>query len=810
MRELFQDVRYGWRMLQKTPGLTAIVVTMLALGVGANSAVFSIFSATLLRPLPYDKPDELVHLNGVRNQGSFQQQPFSYPNFSDIRGHSQVFSQIGAYSGTAASVSGKDGAEQVITPVASAGFFETLGVKPALGRTFQIDDEQGKSAPVVMLTYGGWQRYFGGSPDVVGKTMVLDGVLNTVVGVLPRDFQFGPSQSGDIWQSLRVGGWKARRNAFWLNPVARLKPGMNSQQAQAGISALARQLEQQYPDDNAGIGVQLVSLEEQLVGSVRPVLQLLMATVAFVLLITCANVAGLLLARSAQRQKEISIRVALGARRARILRQLLTESILLALLGGTLGTLAAVWLVPAIVGLLPQIALSSMPALHGLHVNAGVLGFSLAVSLLTGILFGIIPALQILKPDLRQELQEAGRSSVGGVHHRFRNVLVVSEVALAVVLLVGAGLMLRSLQQVFSQDPGFDATNLLTLGLALPEKAYANGPQQQEFQRRLLKDIHALPGVKDVAAVSIVPLSGAGNTSRFDLEGRPKASGGEEYEASTPTVTANYFEVMIIPLRAGRFFSSQDTAKSTPVVIVNQALVDQVFHGQNPIGKRINFTYTSEPNLHEIVGVVGNENVDRLDARMQPIVYDTFEQSPNTFFSLAVRTRQAPETLASTVVKKVRDIDPQVAVSNVASMAQIIHDSPTMVLRAYPAYLLAGFAGTALALAVLGIYGLLAYSVVQRQRELGLRLALGAAPADLRRLVVRNGMKLTVLGAAFGIVGAFAVARLISSLLFGIKSTDTVTFTAVCLLLILATLPATYIPALRATRVDPMETLRCE
>ena len=810
MKELFLDVRYGWRMLLKTPGLSGIVIVMLALGIGANSAVFSIFAATLLRPLPYDKPNELVHLNGWRNQGSFQQQPFSFPNFSDIRDRNQVFSQVGAYSGTAASLSGKDGAEQVITPVASAGFFETLGVKPALGRTFRIGDEQGKAAPVVILTYGGWQRYFGGSQDVIGKTMVLDGTLNTVVGVLPRNFQFGPSQSGDIWQALHVQGWKARRNAFWLNPVARLKSGMNSQQAQAGISALARELEQQYPDDNAGIGVQLVALDEQIVGSARPVLRLLMATVAFVLLITCANVAGLLLARSVQRQKEISIRVALGARRARILRQMLTESILLALIGGTVGTLLAVWLVPAIVGLIPQAALTSMPTLQDLHVNAGVLAFSLAISLLTGILFGIIPALQILKSDLRQELQEAGRSSVGGVHNRFRDVLVVSEVALAVVLLVGAGLMLRSLQQVLNQDPGFDTTNLLTLSLAVPEKAYADGPQQQALQRRLLKDIHALPGVRDVAAVSIVPLSGSGNTSRFDLEGHPKASGGEEYEASTPTVTTNYFEVMRIPLLSGRFFGSQDAEKTTQVVIVNQALVDQVFHGHNPIGKRINFTYTSEPNLREIIGVVGNENVDRLDARMQPIVYDTFEQAPNTFFSLVVRTQQAPESLANTVTRKVREIDPQVAVSNVASMSQIIHDSPTMVLRAYPAYLLAGFAGTALALAVLGIYGLLAYSVVQRQRELGLRLALGAAPSDLRQLVVANGLKLALIGSAFGIVGAFAVSRLISSLLFGVKSTDSVTFVGVCLLLVFATLPATYVPALRATRVDPMETLRCE
>ena len=810
MKELLQDLSYGWRMLQKAPGLTAVIVVMLALGIGANSAVFSIFGAALLHPLPYEKPDELVHLNGWRDQGSFQENPFSYPNFADIRDHNQVFSQIGAYSGTSASLSGKEGAEQVITPVASAGFFETLGLKPILGRTFQLADEQGQSAPVVMLTYGGWQRYFGGSPDVIGKTMVLDGVLNTVVGVLPQGFQFGPSQSGDIWQSLRVKGWKMRRNAFWLHPTARLRPGMNSQQAQAGISALARQLEQQYPADNAGVGVQLVPLEEQLVGPVRPVLRLLMATVAFVLLITCANVAGLLLARSVQRQKEISIRVALGARRVRIVRQLLTESVLLALLGGSVGILAAIWSVPAIVGAIPKAELAALPSLQGLHVNAGVLAFSLVLSVLTGILFGMVPALQALKPDLRQDLQEVGRSSVGSIHQRFRNLLVVSEVALAVVLLVGAGLMLRSLQRVLSQDPGFDTTNLLTLGLALPEKAYPKAPEQQAYLRRVLQEIHALPGVKDVAAVSIVPLSGSGNTSRFDVEGHPKASGGEEYEASSPTVSSNYFEVMGIPLRAGRFFSDQDTEKSIQVVIVNQALADQVFHGQDPIGKRINFTYTGKPDLHEIVGVVGNENVDRLDAKVQPIVYDTFEQNPNIYLSLVVRTRRPPETLANTVARKVRDIDPEVAVADVASMTQVIWDSPTMALRAYPAYLLAGFAGTALVLAVLGIYGLLAYSVVQRKRELGLRLALGAEPSDLRRLVVANGMKLTLLGAAIGVVGAFAVTRLISSLLFGIKATDTATFMGVCLLLVFAALPATYIPARRATLLDPMETLRCQ
>jgi putative ABC transport system permease protein len=810
MKESFQDLRYGWRMVQKTPGLSAVIVVMLALGIGANSAVFSIFSAILLRPLPYDHTDQLVQLNGLRNQGSFLEQPFSYPNFADVRDSNQVFSQMGAYSGTSASLSGKDGAEQVITPVASAGFFEALGVKPVLGRTFEIADDQGQAPPVVMLTYGGWQRRFGGSSDVIGKTLVLDGMLNTIVGVLPQDFQFGPSQSGDIWQSLRVKSWKLRRNLFWLNPVARLKPGMSAQQAQAGISALARQLEQKYPSDNAGVGVRLVPLEEQLVGPARPVLRLLMASVGFVLLITCANIAGLLVARSVQRQKEIAIRMAVGARRARIVRQLLTESILLALLGGSVGILTAIWSVPAIVGLIPKMALAAMPALQGLHVNTGVLAFSLALSVLTGIVFGMVPALQIAKPDLRQDLQEAGRGAVGGMHHRLRNILVVSEVALAVVLLVGAGLMLRSLQRVLNRDPGFDTGNLLTLGLALPQKGYGDNTQQLAFERRVLQEIHALPGVKDVAAVSIVPLSGSGNTSRFDVEGHPKASGGEEFEASSPTVSGNYFQVMGIPLRAGRFFGEQDTAKSTLVVIINQALADQVFHGQDPIGKRINFTYTDKPDLREIVGVVGDENVDRLDAKMQPVIYDSFEQDTSGYFSLVIRTGPPPETLADAVTKKLHEIDPEVPAAQVASMTQIIWSSPTMALRAYPAYLLTGFAGAALVLAVLGVYGLLTYSVVQRKRELGLRLALGAEPRDLRRLVVVNGIKLTLLGATVGVASAFAASRLMSSLLFEVKSTDTATFTGVCLLLVFATLPATYIPAWRATRVDPMETLRWE
>ncbi|MGA8151828.1 MAG: ABC transporter permease [Terriglobales bacterium] len=810
METLIQDIRYGWRMLAKSPGFTTVVILMLALGIGANTAVFTILSATLLRALPFEKPDELVQISQTRTSGSFQQMEASYPNYLDMRDHSQVFSRLGGYSNTTATLSGKDGAEQIPIAVASSGFFEALGVRPSLGRTF-APAEDGAQEQTVILTHGGWQRRFGGDPHIVGKTLTLDGALCTIVGVLPETFQFGPSRSADVWRSLHLsGGMLERRNLYWFHPVGRLKPGINLQQAQAGMQTLAGQLEAQYPDSNRGVGIQLLSLRDQLTGSIRPVLLMLMGSVGFVLLITCANVAGLLLARSVPRQREIAVRVALGAARARIIRQLLTEGILLALLGGAAGVMVAAWSVPAILSAIPRNQIASLPALVGLGVDRSVLLFSLALSVVTGILFGMAPALQIFNSNVSRTLQESGRSSVSSPHSGLRNALVVGEISLAIALLVGAGLMLNSLRHVLNVDPGFKTDHLLTLSLALPDKSYPDDPRALVFTRQLLQNTNRLPGVKEAAAVSVVPLSGSGNTSRFDLEGHPKASGGGEYEANSRTISANYFRVMGIPLRAGRFFTEQDNGKSPNVVIVNQALADMAFPHQNPIGKRINFTYTNEPHLWQIIGVVGNESVTALDAHTTPVIYDNFEQDASGYFAMMVRTGQEPTGLADAVRRAIREIDPQVPVFGVASMHQVIADSPTMLLRAYPAYLVGALAGIALLLAALGIYGLLAYSVAQRTRELGLRMALGAQPWQLVQLVLRNGLRLTLIGTALGLMGAFAAGRLISSLLFGITPGDFATFLEGCLLLLFVVLPATYIPARRAMRVDPMLALRDE
>ncbi len=811
METLKQDLRYGWRMLRKSPGFTVVVILMLALGIGANTAVFTILSATLLRPLPFEKPDELVQIWQTRTSGSFQLMEASYPNYLDMRDHSQVFSRLGGYSNTTATLSGKDGAEQVPLTVASSGFFEALGVQPMLGRTFAPAEDGAQQQTAVILSYGGWRRRFGGDPHVVGKSLTLDGSLCTIVGVLPESFQFGPSRSSDIWRSLHLaGGMLARRNLYWFHPVARLKPGTSLQQAQAGMQTLARQLESRYQDSNQGVGIRLVSLRDELVGSIRPVLIMLMASVGFVLLITCANVAGLLLARSVPRQREIAIRIALGAARARSVRQILTEGVLLALIGGAAGVVAASWAVPAILSAIPKDQVASLPALLGLGVDRTVLLFSLGLSVITGIVFGMAPALQIFNSHVGGTLQESGRSSVASPHSRLRNALVIGEVSMAVVLLVGAGLMLNSLRQVLQVDPGFKTDHLLTLSVALPDKSYPDDARAQAFVRQLLENTGRLPGVKEAAAVSVVPLSGGGNTSRFDLEGRPKASGGEEYEANSRTVSANYFRAMGIPLRAGRFFTEQDNSKSPHVVVVNQTLADLAFPNQNPIGKRINFTYSNAPNLWEIVGVVGDENVTALDRNRTPVVYDNFEQDASGYFSLMVRTEQDPAALAGSVRRVVGAIDPQVPVFGVASMEQVIADSPTTLLRAYPAYLVGALAGIALLLAGLGIYGLLAYSVAQRTRELGLRMALGAQPWQVLGMIMRNGLRLTLIGTGLGVLAAVGAARLISSLLFGVTPTDFATFVEVGGLLLLAVLPATYIPAYRATKVDPMVALRYE
>jgi predicted permease len=628
--------------------------------------------------------------------------------------------------------------------------------------------------------------------------------------VLPRDFQFAPSYSGEIWLPARIRGFQLRRNAHWFHPVGRLKAGVSLRQAQAALSNFEAQLAREYPDSDADLRVQAASLREDIVGPVRPVLLLLMAAVGCFLLIICGNLAGLLLTQSIGRQKEFSIRLALGAGRGRILRQLLTESCVLSVFGGLAGAGLSVWLLPATLATIPKDILMAMPAWQNLHVDLSFLIVSLALAVLAGILFGLAPALMMFRPELRAALQESGRSSAGRGRNRLRNALAVAEIAMAIILLHGGGLMLKSLATVLRVDPGFETSNLLTLEVGLPMRKYAKDPDVVAFHRAMLEKLNALPGVRGAAETSTLPLTGGNNTSMFVREGHRNAAQKEAIEANNRDISANYFTVMRIPLRAGRFFDERDAANSPHVVIINQTLADRVFPNEDPIGKRIDYTFSKEPNLWEIVGIVGDENATALDAKPNPVIYDSIAQSPDTNEDVVVRTAVPPESLALAVQGVIREMDSDVPVSNVATMSQIISESPSIFLRRTPAYLIAAFAGLGLLLAAVGLYSLLAYSVTQRTREMGIRVALGAQKADLFRLVIGGGMRLALLGVALGIASALAISRLMATFLFGVHPGDAGTLVGVSVLLLVVVFFATAHPARRAMRVDPMVALRYE
>ncbi len=811
MNTLLRDLQFGTRMLRKNPGFTAVALVTLALGIGANTAIFSVVKPALLQSLPFQQPERLVQVWSTRTTGDITPFEVSYPDFVDIRAHNQVFEQFGGYSVTGSNYSGPNGTEQVPTPMASANFFDVLGVRLALGRSFQPDADGAHGEKAVILSYGGWQRRFGGDPNILGRGLKFDGELRTVVGVLPRDFQFAPGLSADFWMPLAVdGGFRARRNGYWFHPVGRLKPGVTLQQAQADLTTLMRQLQIQYPDSNATLSAQLHPLRDDLVGNVRPVLLLLTVAVGVVLLITCANLAGLFLAKSVGRCREIGIRVAVGASHWHVIRQLLTESILLALLGGVLGVGLAVLAIPAMIAGTPKFLAQSMPFLDHARVDGGVLLCSAAVSLLAGILFGLAPSIQIFKPALQNALQEGGRTVASSASHRFRNFLVIAEIAMAIVLLAGAGLLTKSLLRVISVDPGFRTDHLLSFNVAMPGNRYTKEEQVIGFEQTMRAHLKSLPGVKDVVIVSVLPLSGGGNTSRFVLEGRRSASAREEHEANSRDISSNYFAAMGVPLRAGRSFTDQDKKGAPNVVVINQTLADEVFRGVDPIGKRIDFTYSNTPFLNEIVGIVGDENVTSMDSKPAPVVYFPFAQGLNTFFSVAIRTSMEPNSLESAVRRTFNDLDPEVATYGMASMEEVISQSPSVFLRKLPAILVTAFAVLALLLASLGIYGLLAYSVAERRRELGIRLALGANRTDLMRLVVGNGMKLAITGTILGILGAVGAGYALASVLFQVRPTDVAIMTSVPVLLLVVALLASYIPARRATKIDPIVALRQE
>jgi putative ABC transport system permease protein len=801
METLLRDIRYGVRGLLKRPGFTAIALLALALGIGANTAIFSLVNAVLLRPLPFGEPDRLVWVYGnIRNGGN--RASVSPLDYLDYRKQNTAFEEFAAMISVPVPLNFTGGGEpeRLTAGAVTGNYFQALGAKPALGRTFVLENEKPGSDQVAVLSYALWQKRFGGDPGIVNKTVILDGKPCAVIGVMPADFSF--PQSAELWVPLNFDaspGMKQRK-AHFLRPIGKLKPGVTLAQAQADTDAVARRLEEQYPDTDTGWNLRLVSLREQLVGNTRPTLFILFGAVGFVLLIACANVANLLLVRAAGRQKEIALRTALGAGRFRIVRQMITESVLLALVGGALGMLLAFWGVD----LLVTLSEGSIPPTAHVRIDATVLGFTLLISLLTGVLFGLAPALRTMKLNLSESLKEGGRTpGEGAQRNRTRSVLVVFESAVAVVLLIGAGLLVRSLIQLQNTSPGFDAHNILTMNVQLPEEKYATPEKAANFFSQLESRIGSLPGVESVGLVSELPLSGQPNDMPYSIEGRPAASMDQMFDDDFRRVNSKYFSALRIPLLRGRTFTEQEVRESARVVVISELLARQTFPNEEPIGKRLVMSMGNQP--FEIIGIVGDIRHRALESRPAAAMYmPTYETGMN----LVIRTKGEPTSIAAAARKEVQGIDPDQPVAAVRTMEQWL-DTSTSGPR-YRTTLLALFALVALVLAATGIYGVMSYSVSQRTHEIGVRMALGARQLDVLKLVVRQGMSLVVVGVALGLFGAFALTRVMSSLLFGVTAKDPLTFLSVAAVLTLIAFIACYLPARRATKVDPLVALRYE
>ena len=811
MQTLLQDLRYGLRVLAKNPSFTAIAIITLALGIGANTAIFSVVNAALLRPLPYENPGRLVYVWSAEKARGINQSTVSMPDLRDWREQNRVFAGIaGWWSGTY-NLSGGDEPQQVDGWTVSPNFFDVFGARPELGRTFVRDEEQGAKDRVVVLSHSLWIGSFGGDRRILGRTITLDGESLDVVGVMPAEFS-SPFPDVQLWVP-----WPARAEALaprgsrFMRVIARLKPGVTIERAQADMETVARRLEQTYQED-AGVTAYLVPAALQITGSVRPALLVLLGAVGFVLLIGCANLANLLLARSAAREKEFAVRAALGAGRWELVRQLLTESVLLSVLGGTVGILLAAWGIRY----LRLILATQIPRAQEIGLDGRVLLFTVALSLLTGLAFGLFPALRSFKGQLNDSLKEGGRGWGSGVPgRRVRDLLVVCEMALALVLLAGAGLLLNSFQRLRAIDPGFNPDKVLTCQVSLPSSKYKN-PQIVFFFQQLLERVRALPGVKAAGGTMTMPLrnSGGGYWSGLNIEGRPAVSRQSIPIVSFAQVTPGYFLAMGIPVLKGREFNNVDNTDQSPkVAIVNATLARRFFSDSDPIGKRICMGEdASKGPWLTVVGVVGDAALQSLTDPRFPQVFSPHAQGveggPAGNMELALRTSSDPVSLAGAVGNAVHELDKDQSVANIQTLNQVV--SASLAQPRLNTLLLAGFAALALLLAAIGIYGLMSYSVELRTREIGIRMALGAERVDVLRLVVRRGMILALAGAAIGLVGALILARLLSSLLYGVQPSDPPTYVAVLVVLVGMALFASYIPARRATKVDPMVALRHE
>ena len=817
MRTLWQDLRYGVRALWKSPGFALVSVLVLALGIGANTAIFSVVNAVVLRPLPYADPDRLVAV--WETMPGNDARAVAPGNFVDWKAQNQSFAQLAAYSNAYLNLTDEGEPERLSVAAVTTDFFSTLGVAPAAGRTFSPEDEAREEA-VVVLSHGLWQRRFGADARIVGRKLVLDGKPYAIAGVMPRGFAF--PERAELWVTGRRGSavspsltaqfpqsdLAGSRDIHIYSVVGRLKAGVTAEEALSEMSALAHRLAEDHPETNEGLGASVVLLHRQIVGDVRTTLFVLFGAVALVLLIACTNVANLLLTRATRREREFAIRIALGAGRARLIRQVLIESLLLSLAGGAVGLLVALWGVDLFVSLSP----GDIPRLSEVGVDARLLVFTLLVSSATGMGFGLLPALQATRLDPQHSLREGGtKATEGRRRRRARSLLVVSEIALAQVLLVGAGLLMLSFLRLQAVDPGFRAENVLTARVALSPAKYSDRAKKVAFYDQALERLNALPGVRSAGLVMNLPLSGANMNRGFTVEGRPAPRPGENVTVDYQVVSPDYFRTMGIAVLRGRAFNDADTIEAPRAALISESMARKYFSGEDPLGKRIAFGDADEPeSWRTIVGVVGDVRHASIDAPPFPGAYTLYRQDEESWPRVAfvVRSDTDPAALASAVRREILAVDPQQPVSNVQTMEETL--AASIKRPRFVTALLGVLASVALALAVVGIYGLMSYTVTERTREIGIRMALGAQGRDVLRLIVGHGLLLTLAGVGVGVAGALVLTRLMSKLLYGVGATDPAAFVGVALLLACVSLLACYVPARRATKVDPMVALRYE
>jgi|HubBroStandDraft_2_1064218.scaffolds.fasta_scaffold21620_2 putative ABC transport system permease protein len=808
MGTLVQDLRYGIRTLAKNPGFAVVAVLTLALGIGANTAIFSVVDAVLLRPLPYPESDRLFTVYQTLPEAPAQNTGVSYPNYLDWTQRNEAFESIAAVRGNVLALSGLGEPTYIQTGSVTSNYFDVLRVKPLLGRTLQPSDDALDVNPVVVMSESLWRARFGADPALVGRAVTLDQHPITVVGIVPAYFHPSvPDTAAQLWVPLRQDGvfsdMRGRRGGHYLSALGRLKPGVSAAQAQSEMAAMEQRLAEQFPNENNGWGIRIVSLQADMAGNVRTALLVLLGAVGFVFLIACANVASLQLTRATSRRKEIAIRVALGAGRQRLLRQFLTESVLLSLIGGAVGLLLAFEALQGLIAWLP----ADLPRVSEIHVDARVLAFGLALSVLSGVIFGLAPAWHGTESRLAEALEGARGAGEERTSHRARNIFVVTETALAIVLLIGAGLLIRSFARLQQVNVGFNPAQMLTAQIGLPRAQYAKPEQWISFYRQTLERMNALPGAQEAAVAVPLPLSDSYFNLAFEIEGRPPRAKSDSPTADFVAISPNYFHVMQVPLLRGREFSVADSESRPKVCAISSSLAQQLFPTESALGQRILIGYPASSS-REIVGIVGDVKDSGLAARQSAQIYVPFVQNPFWAADIAVRSHGNPSALGGALREQIRAIDPALPVAEVRPMAEVIGSS--IAQPRFRTTLLSLFGAVALLLAAIGIYGVLAYTVAQQTREIGIRMALGANPGRVLRLVLGRGLRLAGAGTVIGVLAALLLTQLLNSLLFGVSATDPLTFAAVAGLLLGVALLACYVPARRAMRVDPMVALRYE